>query len=274
MRYLGIDLAWGEGCEQRAANRSGVAALGSAGEVLDAGWTIGIDETVDWVTKWAGVDALILIDAPLVIANAAGQRVCERQVGQRYGAWKVSSNSTNQSSPRTAGVTLRRALEARGWKYDDGTAGPPTSRLVLSECYPYTTIVGVPALGFGVERPPYKRRPRAVPSTAFPEQRARTCDLLIERLGAISHPPLELESHAATAELVHTPSPARPAPAYKQREDLLDAVICAWTAALWHMSGTTSCQVLGADDELLDDMGRRATIIAPARPEQRRDAVT
>jgi predicted RNase H-like nuclease len=54
--------------------------------------------------------------------------------------------------------------------------------------------------------------------------------------------------------------------AYKHREDLIDAVLCAWTAALWHRHGTAQCQVLG------DPSARpnAAAIIAPARPDQRR----
>jgi hypothetical protein len=48
MRYLGIDLAWGEGTKAKPANRSGVVALGSSGEISAAGWTIGLDDTIRW----------------------------------------------------------------------------------------------------------------------------------------------------------------------------------------------------------------------------------
>ena len=76
-------------------------------------------------------------------------------------------------------------------------------------------------------------------------------------------------SHPQTAELVDVRSPERPS-AYKQREDLLDAAICAWTAALWHRHGTKRCQVLGGVEH--DGSGGvLATMIAPARPAQRRD---
>jgi hypothetical protein len=43
VRYLGVDLAWGEGSESRPANRSGVVALESSGAIVGAGWTIGLD---------------------------------------------------------------------------------------------------------------------------------------------------------------------------------------------------------------------------------------
>lgn len=104
---------------------------------------------MDWIESRTGEDsALVLVDAPLVVDNVAGQRACETQVGQRYGRWKVSANTTNTGSARLAGVDLRRELGAAGWRYSDGVAGPPLDGRVFSECYPYTTPVGVAELGY------------------------------------------------------------------------------------------------------------------------------
>nr|WP_276147111.1 DUF429 domain-containing protein [Streptomyces sporangiiformans] len=66
--------------------------------------------------------------------------------------------------------------------------------------------------------------------------------------------------------MLDEPSPQRAAD-YKHREDLIDALLCAWTAALWSRHGLARCQVLGADS--LAPSGCAPTIIAPARPEQR-----
>ena len=46
MRIPGVDLAWGEGSDAKQANPSGVVVLDSGGRVVDAGWTVGLDETV------------------------------------------------------------------------------------------------------------------------------------------------------------------------------------------------------------------------------------
>lgn len=67
--------------------------------------------------------------------------------------------------------------------------------------------------------------------------------------------------------LIEEASPPRPRD-YKQREDLLDAVICAWTAAYWHRHGLARCQVLGVPDAVEPD-SKIGAIIAPARTEQR-----
>jgi predicted RNase H-like nuclease len=269
MRYLGIDLAWGEGTAAKQANRSGVVALNANGVIADAGWTIGRDETLRWIAGHDGEDALLFVDAPLVVENADGQRVAERQVGQRYGSWWVSANSTNMASPWQAGVRLREQLERVGWRYDDGRRGPPTSGRVLSECYPYTTIVGVEELGYDEKRPAYKRVKKGTPAAQAWPIRTAECDKLIARIASLrDHEiPMDLGSHEATLALTDVPSPTNTA-AYKQREDLLDAAICAWTAALWHQKGTDRCQVLGVEHGSPTDRPI-ATIIAPARTTQR-----
>jgi predicted RNase H-like nuclease len=104
MRVIGVDLAWGD------INETAAVAAGPDGNVIAAGWTRGVQETADWIESHAAPDTLVLVDAPLVVANEAGQRACEREVGQRYGSAWVSANSTNSSSPRRAGERLRVAL--------------------------------------------------------------------------------------------------------------------------------------------------------------------
>lgn len=263
MLFLGVDLAWGE------VNETGVVALAESGRVIDADWTCGTTATALWIDERAEQDTLCFIDAPLVVENPARtMRECERQVGQCYGAWRVSANATNIESSRLGGVALRIALERQGWRYDDGFGGPPGSGLVVSECYPYTTIVGAAELGYEIERPAYKRRPKAIPTTAWRAQRATTCDELIARLAGLGHadPPLILGSHPNTATLVAESSPLSD-PAYKHREDLLDAAVAAWTAALWVRHGLTRCQVLG--NPAISQA--TASIIAPYRPRQLRE---
>ncbi|MGO9961034.1 MAG: hypothetical protein ACLP50_34505 [Solirubrobacteraceae bacterium] len=55
----------------------------------------------------------------------------------------------------------------------------------------------------------------------------------------------------------------------EHHEDLIDAVLCTWTGLLWLAHGLVRCQVVGVDDPLTPV----GTIIAPARPEQRRGVV-
>jgi predicted RNase H-like nuclease len=269
LRAVGVDLAW---ADATTANETGVVAAELDGTIVAAGWTTGVEETVVWVNTHATDAAVLFVDAPLVVLNPDKQRLCEKQVGQRYGRWKVSANSTNLASPRLAGMRFKRELEARGWIYADGIDGPPRSGRVVSECYPYTTIVGTDELGYESERPLYKRKPKGLSASAWRPVRAAACDVLIQRIADLRNasPALDLASHPVTTQLLDEGSPLDDR-AYKHREDLIDACIAAWTAALWIRS-TDRCQVLGEHDVFVDDRGQRATIVAPARPSQRPNA--
>lgn len=269
MIFLGLDLAWGEGTTRKAAAETGAVALDEAGRIHAAGWTIGVAETVEWVEREAGPDSILFVDAPLIVENETGQRLCEKQVGQRYGRWQVSANSTNRYSARLAGVVLREKLQARGWEYASGSAGPAQSGRTISECYPYTTLVGTAELGYNAERPRYKRKPKRMRAAEWKPLRCAACDDLVLRLAGLrdADPPLDLGSHPLTRLLLDEPSPIVQA-AYKHREDLIDAALCAWTAAYWWRHGTSGCQVLGVEAGGAD-LERAATIIAPARAEQR-----
>jgi predicted RNase H-like nuclease len=93
--------------------------------------------------------------------------------------------------------------------------------------------------------------------------------MLIRRITRLADadPPLLLQSHPVTTELAGQPSPLRDA-ACKHREDLIDALLCAWTASLWARHGLERCQVLGMPANPTGNPA--ATMIVPARPEQRR----
>jgi predicted RNase H-like nuclease len=178
--------------------------------------------------------------------------------------WKVAANSSNVETNGLGGVLLRERLEAAGWRYEDGLCSGDGAQRSVSECYPYTTIVGVAELGYDV-RPLYKRKPRRIATADWRQIRAAECDELISRIAGLStfDPPIDLRSHEVTRRLLEEPSPLADRP-YKHREDLLDAAISAWTAAYWRRYGSSRCAVLGAEDPP-DQEGRRATIIAPWR---------
>lgn len=268
-RFLGVDLAWGEGNDGRRPNETGYAVLDETGRILDAGWARGVEETTDWIRGAATPGSVTAIDAPLVVHNATGMRECEREVGRAYGRWQVYANASNSAMGWQAGVAIRVALESAGFVYLDGGQPAPGDARTFFECYPYTTLVGMSELGYDVERPRYKRLVPGLPASTARAERAKNCDELIRRMAALSGavPPLDLRSHPIVEQLVLEPSPSDQV-AHKHREDLLDAVICAWTAAIWSRYGQERMQILGAG-EPPDPDGRRATILAPARPEQR-----
>jgi predicted RNase H-like nuclease len=261
LRVLGVDLAWGQGRDGVPPNETGVVAVTLDGRIVDAGWTRGVVTTAAWMEAWAGEHAIAMIDAPLVVDNASGMRECEKEIGRRYGRWKVSANASNLGLTHAlAGVALTATLADHGWRVAGGNGGPPAGGRWLYECFPYLALVGAPAFGYDAERPVYKRKPRHLAADEFRAIRARNTDEIVRRVAAHNDPPIDLRSHPATAALLDEPTPLADRPA-KHREDLLDAVLCAWTGLLWWHHGLARSQVLGDDG---------ATVIAPARPEQRR----
>jgi predicted RNase H-like nuclease len=92
------------------------AALDETGGVVVASWTCGIAETVAWLEDPVVRDARLFVDAPLVVDDATGQRLCEKQTGQLYSAWKLLPNTSNLGSRFFGGVccaaSLRRAAGA------------------------------------------------------------------------------------------------------------------------------------------------------------------
>lgn len=292
MRFLGVDLAWGLGTAKRPANESGVVALEEDGRIVAAGWTRGLEQTLNWIEEQAGEETLLFVDAPLLILNRRGKRECEREVSHLYGAAGVAANSSSQEGRFVAdagGVHLLAALRARGWEYDD-RSGRATGPLRISECYPYATLAGASELGYATanspRKPDYKRQPkvsrqrwielnlpgdppaekRGLPAALWQPARAAVCDELIRRVGALAGAavPIDLRSHPATSVLLDEPSPLS-SRAYKHREDLIDAALCAWTAALAH-AAPERIVALGHSDPLRDELGDRAVIVAPRLP--------
>jgi len=272
--YLGVDLAWGLGTQRRPANETGLVAMAADGSITDAGWARGVDAVTDWIAGHLGSRTLIAVDASLVVTNPTGIREAERQVGQRYGRWKVAANPTNLASAASAGARLLDRLTAIGVGYVSSTrAMRERTGPAAFECYPYTTLVGVEELGYDVERPRYKRLDTTIPAPEARARRAVAFDDLVHRLRRTPlDPPLRLDSHPLTRALAD-PSVLH-GPTHKHREDLLDGTLCAWTAAFWERHGDGRVQILGGEASLpsdpLDDAGRRAVVVAPARPSQRR----
>ena len=148
------------------------------------------------------------------------------------------------------------------------TARPPTGH-VISECFPYTTIVGAAEFGYDDKRPAYKRARKGMKAAQAWPARTAACDELIPRFATFvdRDVPIDLRSHPRSAERVDVTRPAS-ATQYKRRDDLLDAAIRAWTAAFRHRYGLERSQVLGTPHGPPAQHAIASTI-APASPEQR-----
>ena len=127
------------------------------------------------------------------------------------GAGEFHATASTRAARRRAGVVLRERLETLGWHYDDGSLGPSGSGRRLSECYPYTTLVGVGELGYehraalfrSFGKPKSMRIGEFRPCVQWPR---RPRPGALRRL-TTANPPLDLRSHPVTAQLADEPSP-------------------------------------------------------------------
>lgn len=220
---FGIDLAWSE------RNPSGIVALerdqNSSRWQLTGRWTATSDDQVlDLVASPRPATSrgpsrtgarVLAIDAPLIAPNPGGtSRPADREVTRRFGRFHAGAYPANRAlCPRP--LAFARELERRGFSLDPGEAlrGRPSA----IEVFPHAAAVGL----FGLERIlKYKKGPVA----ARRAELSRFQDMLrheLPRLPSRVEPPPDEPIHSLRgAEL-------------KAREDVLDAHLCAATAAVY-----------------------------------------
>jgi predicted RNase H-like nuclease len=116
--FIGIDMAW-----NIEENHSGVAAL--VGDVAQ----VRLDAVSSGVTSMVGIvefvqvhvarDAVVAIDASLVVKNETGQRPCETEIATEFGKYRASCHTSNLGRPyATTGMGLVQELSQEGFRHD------------------------------------------------------------------------------------------------------------------------------------------------------------
>ena len=228
----GVDLAWNS-----ESNPTAVAIGRLVERRLELVEVVedltGEDEVAGTLLMWPDLHG-IAIDAPLIINNPLGQRLCERLVGQAYAARKAGCHPTNlELYPDADSVRIARRLAAADFAH----AGDPGKPWQL-ECYPHPALIE----WFGLEQ-------RLLYKKGEVEQRragqVRLATLLRSLAGS---PKLQLFiprvwQHYFRDDHIHTLRGGR----LKHNEDVLDAVICLYTAGLYQLG--QGAEVFGNTDE-------------------------
>ena len=222
--FVGLDLAW------KATNESGICWLEADTRTsptcrsLEAAARDG-EELADEIASVEGT-VVVAIDAPLLYTS---KRWAEREIGRRFGRYKVSAHSAHAAVKQgwTAGIDLGKALECRGFRLDpDGLRGAGGERRVVVEVYPHTVYVRL----FGLdERIPYKRKKGR--NVDFRRSAMRDYQRYLEALveheapGCLDSPDVRDILAPRTAETAR-------GKALKRLEDKLDGLTCAMAAWL------------------------------------------
>jgi histidinol-phosphate phosphatase family protein len=248
MRFVGVDLAWSP------RNLSGAAVLSADGQLLQASSSLtDDDEVLAYIesTLPGGTPGIVAVDAPLAVPNETGSRPCDRQVASIFGRFEAAPYPANRRNlGRYGGLraeAIRQRLEAQGFDHDPAIDGRiPTRRII--ETFPHPATVSL----FSLERTlKYKARSQRT----YP-LRWRELEKLRSHLAALaqSNPPLHLPPG-----IIEAPITGLRGQALKRTEDLLDAVVCAYTAWYAWYHGPRGYAIYGDS--------RTGHILVPMTPE-------
>ena len=233
MRFCGIDLAWG----LRAW--TGLAVLDESGRLLHLSRCRTDEEIVATLAPYVEGPVVAGIDAPVVVRNTTGRRLCETQVTAVFGRFHAGAHSSNLSMPVFAwGPRGGRVAELLGLDVDPCFAPRTAVRRAL-EVYPHPATITL----FGLDRVlPYK----AKPGRTADSRRTALLALLdgLEGLAA-ADPPLRLDGCAAWASARAAVAGATTGAALEREEDAVDAVLCAYIALHRWTHGDARSALLG-----------------------------
>ena len=219
MNFVGIDLAWSP------RNPSGAAVLSSSGRLLQTTHALGDDnEILSWVERVlpGGAPGLIAIDAPLAVPNETGWRPCDRDVAATFGRFQAGPYPANRRTlSRYGGLrgeAIRRRLGDLGFHHSPHIPRQADVRQVV-EVFPHPATIALFDLDQTLKYKPRRGRDY--------HQRWRALDRLRDCLRGLvaSDPPLHL-----SAELVEIEIEGLRGKRFKQVEDAIDAVVCAYSA--------------------------------------------
>jgi histidinol-phosphate phosphatase family protein len=259
VRFVGIDLAWSP------RNRSGGVVLSADGRLLHATAKLSSDNSVlEFIVNAipSGRPGLVAIDAPLAVPNETGGRPCDRQLAaifRRFEAGPYYANRRNLA--RYGGLraeNLTRRLCFLGFRHDPHIIRQTETRQVI-EVLPHPATVSL----FDLDR-----------TLKYKARSGRDYSLRWRELEQLHHHLIAL----AEAEPPFQPSPnfvamqiqGRRGRSFKEAEDLLDAVVCAYSALYaWH-HGPRGYAVYGQetaqDPRMADDPVDQGHILVPMTP--------
>lgn len=228
MKFLGIDLGWQSGA-------SGVCCLERQGDQLtlrDLRCCATHADVLAWVDAYAGpgFSAMVAVDAPTLIPNPTGMRLCDRLAHRHFGKYDAGAYPANQGLAfAPALIQFGVALEARGFAHAP-TLTPQALGRYQIELFPHPATVHLFQLprilkykkGRLSDRRPELEKLRQYQYTVLP-----TLD-----------PPLALTA----ADLPPIPTQGK---AMKAVEDQLDSLTCAYAGAHWWWWGHDRNWVLG-----------------------------
>lgn len=232
MKFLGIDLGWSSGA-------SGLCCLAWQDNnlrILSLERLTSLAEILDWVDCWAlePVPAMVAVDAPTLIPNLTGMRLCDRLAHRYFGRYHAGCYPANQGLPFAARtVAFGEQLTMRGFVHAPSLITQQPGRYQI-EVFPHAAMI------YLFERQQiikYKKGKLSDRRVGLEQLRAAMLKFFPRLEPSLF--PLDLP------EIPHTGL------ALKDLEDRWDSLICAYVGAHWWYWGTARNWVLGGVDSAL-----------------------
>jgi len=243
LRFIGVDLAWSE------ENPSGVAVINSQGVVRKASASL---RTNDEICQFAGLgaseEAVITIDAPLIVRNSTGSRPVEQQLTQTFWPYDAAPYPANlsKSAFRENGRIQRlvRDLKEHGF-INRPTIPKQQEQQSFLEVFPSPAqVVLFPAgnrLGHLHGR-----------ALRYKHKRGREWlevhsewEIYRARLRSLGSRESALTFSTEVAKQIGIDITEYEGTRYKHFDDLLDGIFCAYLAYYFWHQGEDACWVIG-----------------------------
>ena len=215
MRFIGVDLAWGD------RRPTGIAVLDDDARLVHLTAQTSDDEIVAAVRPHAEGACVVAFDAPLVVVNPNGNRPAEAALNQDFARFDAGAHPSNTGKPEFVDSPRGSRLAARlGLDID------PRSTAVRRaiEVYPHPATVALFRLGRTLKYKQKTGRP-------LPQLKGELLRL-VELLEGLAHAevPLHLVGHDGWNALVAQTRHATRKSELRRSEDQVDAVLCAYVA--------------------------------------------
>jgi predicted RNase H-like nuclease/ppGpp synthetase/RelA/SpoT-type nucleotidyltranferase len=215
VHFVGVDLAWGE------KKPTGVAVLDADGRLVHLSAQRDDASIIAALQPYVEGRCLVAIDAPLVVANAEGNRPCEAALNRDFRRFEAGAHPSNTGKPEFSG-TPRGARLAAALRLDIDPASRARRRAI--EVYPHPATVALFRLGRTLK---YKNKPGRPLAELQAELLRLTSHL--ESL-ASADPSMRLTGSDAWQALVRSVERAGRKSELRVAEDQVDAVVCAYVA--------------------------------------------
>jgi len=172
---------------------------------------------------------VVAVDMPLSTNQITSRRVADNLVSKTFGRLGCSTHSPNCDRPGTISDSLRNEFTAAGFVLHTATGWPRPS-FSLIETFPHPALLALCNCDY---RLPYKiSRARRYWPTASLSERRSNLRLEMQRILA-----------ALSQEIEDVPIEVQPAVdgcSFKELEDMIDALVCAWVGTKYLEQQTTA----------------------------------